>query len=144
MTTEVCTGRLIFVCPQYRPCWVVLFSDGCCIFGKSVLSCFRCVSNYESSKQRTSFVVSVRLSTRSRFKVLFRPRYEPYVSGIQIRRFNLLLLKLLLLLLLLPPPPLLLSLIAYLRTSIVVKRLAVLLVMSLCTVMFSGPTEALR
>lgn len=75
-------------------------------------------------------------------QVLFRPRYEWYISGLQIRRFNLLqLLKLLLLLL--PPQPLLLWC-TYLRTKLVVKHLAVLLRMALCTVMLSGATEALR
>jgi len=81
-------------------------------------------------------------------QVLFRPRYEPYISWIQIRSFNLLqLLELLLLPLLLlppPPPPPLLLWSACQRTSIVVKHLAVLPRMSLCTVMLSGPTEALR
>lgn len=76
-------------------------------------------------------------------QVLFRPSYEPYISWIQIRNFNLLQLLKLLLQLLPPPPPLLLWS-AYLRTSIVLKHLAVLLRMSLCTVTLPGPTEALR
>ena len=70
---------------------------------------------------------------------MFRPKYDSDISWVQIRRFNLLLLLLVLLL-----PPLLLSWFPYLRTSILVKRWAVLSPTSLSTLVLSNPTEYLR